>query len=210
MVAQLLIILTCVHLTIKFPTTTDELVKHSNGFLSISPNAAIDNFVGVVDSNHLEIITPPKKNVKNVGSFYSGHYKTYGVNIQACCDHQCRFTFLGVAGPGVTGDREALFQLPIGKLIESLPHLYCVIGDCVYTPSEHLVPIYRGKNDKVKRNNNFNYYASQLRIRIEMAFGLMVKKWAILQRSLNLKMSNIYRLIVSIAQLHNFWIDKDY
>jgi hypothetical protein len=59
----------------------DELVKHADGFLSVSANAAINNGVGVVDGYHLEIITPIKKEVNNVKSFFSGHYKTYGVNV---------------------------------------------------------------------------------------------------------------------------------
>jgi hypothetical protein len=73
------------------------------------------------------------------------------------------------------GDREALFQVPLGIMIESLPHVYCVIGDCAYTPTEHLVPIYRGENAKSKINDSFNFFASQLRIPIEMAFGTLVK-----------------------------------
>jgi hypothetical protein len=76
--------------------------------------------------------------------------------VQAYCDHHCRFTFLGVVGPGVMGDPKAIFELPLGKLIESLPNLYCVIGDCAYTPTEHLVPIYRAKNAKIGRYDTFN------------------------------------------------------
>jgi hypothetical protein len=62
--------------------------------------------------------------------------------------------------------------------VESLPGLYCTIGDCAYTPMEHMVPIFLAQNAKLK-NDNFNFYASQLRIRIEMAFGQMFKKWGV-------------------------------
>jgi hypothetical protein len=75
------------------------------------------------------------------------------------------------------GDRKAINQVPLGRLVEELPGLYCAIGDCVYTPTEHLIPIFRGENALSARNrNNFNFFGSQLCIRIEMAFGLMVKK----------------------------------
>ncbi len=37
--------------------------------------------------------------MQNVKSFYSGHYKTHGINVQAACNHHCRFVFLGVAEP---------------------------------------------------------------------------------------------------------------
>lgn len=57
---------------------------------------------------HLAIQTLIKKEGRNVRSFYSGHYKSYGVNAQGACDHLCRFVFLGMAGPGVLPDRDAV------------------------------------------------------------------------------------------------------
>ena len=141
-------------------------------------------------------------------SFYSGHYSTYGVNIQGACDHHSRFLFLGVAGPGVLGDRDALFQCPLGEMIENLPGLFCAIGDCAYTPTEHLVPIFGGSLATIPSNSNFNFYASQCRIRIEMAFGVMVQKWGILKTPLTCKLKHVWKIVVSIARLHNFCINE--
>jgi hypothetical protein len=197
----------CPELSIKFPTTSDEVIEAGRGFQTISSQGCIWNCVSVVDGYHLQIQTPSKTEVRNVRSFFSGHYQTYGLNIQAACDHHCRFTFLGVAGPGVMGDRDAINQVKLGALVNNLPGLYCVIGDCAYTASEHMIPIYRNA-EKVQRQDNFNFFASQLRIRIEMAFGLMVKKWAILSRPLSLKMRKIKQLMVAIARLHNFCINE--
>jgi DDE superfamily endonuclease len=195
-------------LSIKFPASVDEARDAALGFQSISQQGCIWNCVAVVDGYHLQIQTPSKKEARNVKSFFSGHYQTYGVNVQASCDHNCKFSFLGVAGPGVLGDREAINQIRLGKLVEELPGLYCAIGDCAYTPTEHLVPIFRGEHALSPRNDNFNFFASQLRIRIEMAFGLMVKKWGILARPLTIKLKNIKRLMIAIARLHNFCIDE--
>ena len=130
------------------------------------------------------------------------------MNVQAACDHNCRFSFIGVAGPGVLGDRKAVNQISLGKLVEQLPGLYCVIGDCAYTPTEHLVPTPCGQHALVAKNDNFNFFASQLRIRIEMAFGLMVKKWGIIARPLTIKLKNGKRLFIAIAKLHNFCINE--
>ena len=60
--------------------------------------------VAVLDQYHLQTTTPSKKEVHNVWSYFSGQYQTYGVNIQAACDHNCCFLFISVAGPGVMGD----------------------------------------------------------------------------------------------------------
>ena len=71
-----------------------------------------------------------------------------------------------------------------------------------------MVPIYRGADATMARYDNFNFYASQLRIRIEMSFGLMTKKWGILSRPLSIKMKRMKHLVVCIAKLHNFCIDE--
>jgi hypothetical protein len=130
------------------------------------------------------------------------------VNVQAACDHNCRFQFIGVAGPGVMGDRDAIKEIPLAQLIDKLPGLYCVIGDCAYTASEHLVPIFGGGHAMIRKNDNFNFYASQLRIRIEMAFGVMVKKWSILQHPLTNKLINLKSIVITIGILHNFCINE--
>jgi len=201
-------IIKCVALDITFPSSTEEVKAAAEGFSSISKEGCIWNCVGVIDGYHLEIKTPSKSEVTNVKSFFSGHYQTHGVNVQAACDHHCRFIFMGVAGPGVMGDRDAIQQVELNKLVEALPGLYCAIADCAYSPSEHLVPIYRGSDAAIPRNDNFNFYASQLRIRIEMAFGLMVMKWGILARPLSVKVRKLKYLMLGIARLHNFCINE--
>jgi hypothetical protein len=56
--------------------------------------------------------------------------------------------------------------------------------------------------------DNFNFLASPLRIRVEMAFGMMQAKWGILQRPLQCKMVNAKDTAQAIARLHNFVIDE--
>ena len=85
--------------------------------------------------------------------------------------------------------------------------LYC-IGDCAYTPMEKLLPIYRSKQAAKERYDNFNFYTSQLHICIEMAFGVMVKRWGLLQRPITISIQNIKHLICSIGVLHNFCINE--
>ena len=198
----------CPNLHISFPQTLAECKAAAEGFRSVSSGDAITNCVSVVDGLLVRIITPSKKEAKNVRSFFSGHYQAYGMNIQGACDHLCRFTFLGVAGPGVMSDRDAIEQFEFQALIENLPDSYCVIGDCAYRPSEHLVPIFGGASALLPANDHFNFYASQCRIRIEMAFGLMKQKWTILQSPLRIKLRNVKTLMIGIAHLHNFCINE--
>ena len=59
-----------------------------------------------------------------------------------------------------------------------------------------------------ERYNNYNYYTSQLHIHIEMAFGVMVKRWSILQQPITIVICNIEHLICSIGVLHNYCINE--
>jgi hypothetical protein len=59
-----------------------------------------------------------------------------------------------------------------------------------------------------QRNNDFNFYASQCRIRIEMAFGLMQMKWGILRQPQSCSLNNLKYLVHAIARLQNFIINE--
>jgi len=195
-------------LKIVWPTTDEEIGRAIGGFASISTECAIENCVGVVDGYLLRIKVPSKKEVPNVKSFFSGHYQCYGVNVQAVADHNSRFIYFSLAAPGVTADRDAICHCNLKELVENLPFGICIIGDPAYEGSEHMVPIYQGLDRKNPKYDNFNFYASQLRIRVEMAFGLMQMKWGILQRPVGCSMKNLKWMAQAIARLHNYVIDE--
>ena len=200
----------CPELQITWPYTKDRQLECATGFTSISTNCALQDCVAMLnlDGYHLQTITPSKKEVHNVQSYFSGHYQTYGVNIHAVCDHNCCFLFIRVAGPGIMGDCQAIHECGLSKLVESTCGVLYCIGDCAYTPTKKLLPIYRSEQSAKERYDNFNFYASQLCIHIEMAFGVMVKKWGLLQRPITISIHNIKHLICSIGVLHNFCINE--
>lgn len=199
-------IVQCSALKIHFPKSKEEVTSAIEGFAGISTGGVIKNCAGVVDGYLLRIRVPSKAEVKNVRSFFSGHYQCYGVNIQACADHHSRFVHFAFAAPGVTGDRDAIKQCSLYNLVEGLPKGVCIIGDAAYTPTEHMVPIFQGADRLNARNDNFNFYASQCRIRVEMAFGMMQSKWGALQRPIGCTLSNMVWLSQGIARLHNYCI----
>ena len=58
--------------------------------------------------------------------------------------------------------------------------------------------------------DNYNFYHSQLRINVECAFGMLVKRWAILRHPLPSAMglNKITSLTMALCKLHNFLIDQ--
>jgi hypothetical protein len=192
---------------IGIPTNIEEANEIAAGFEDISSFGVLDKCVGAVDGFFCRTITP-NKDEGNTRSFYSGHYRHMGLNIQAVCDSDLRFIYFSVAAPGSTNDVEAISRLLLFDLIENLPHGYYVIGDSAYNATEHLLPIFCGQERKKKKNDDWNYFASQLRIRIEMSFGLMVMKWQFLRRPLCIKFDNIPKALNAISRLHNYIINS--
>jgi DDE superfamily endonuclease len=193
---------------IHFPQTPDECKESAEGFREISFGDAIPNCVAVHDGYLLLIQTPTSSEVGNVRSFFNGHYQAYGVNVQAACDSNCRFTFVGIAGPGVMADRDAIDEVKLGSMIESLPYGYVSIGDAAYNCTEHICALFCGDAAKKKQNDAFNFYGSQCRIRIEMAFGWMTQKWQILKTPIRGPVKSLKKIMLAIARLHNFVINE--
>ncbi|KAL3787036.1 hypothetical protein ACHAWO_003669 [Cyclotella atomus] len=57
--------------------------------------------------------------------------------------------------------------------------------------------------------DNYNFFHSQLRIRIECAFGMLVQRWGILRSAMprNISIAKTITLVLAFAKLHNFCID---
>ena len=56
----------------------------------------------------------------------------------------------------------------------------------------------------------YNFYHSQLRIRVECAFGMLTERWAILRSCIPNKftVTKSIALVCALAKLHNFCIDE--
>lgn len=136
------------------------------------------------------------------------------MNVQAICDHQMRFIYFSVAAPGRTGDARAIRKCKALQqwlhMIKTTPDLrqFFLVGDNAYVLDNQTVIAFSGKNlDEYKRT--YNFYLSQLRIRIEMAFGRLTTKWRIFRRKLDFNTSYCSQICCVAAILHNYIINKE-
>ena len=196
--------------TIRMPETIDEMREVAQGFEQYSTSQLIRGCVGCIDG-YLATTTKPtmKDSINNPRAFYSGHYGVYGLNVQAVCDRQSRFIFFGVVAPGKCGDQVAFERTPLSQYIKTLPAGYFLIGDAAYSVGESILTPFTGghRNDPVK--DAFNFFLSQLRIRIEMAYGLLTNKWRILHSPLQTNLGRASDILMACARLHNYCIDED-
>jgi len=84
----------CEALDVNLPTLPHELLALCHGFKKISRDGIMDGCVGALDGYLMRITAPSFGECRNVSAYFSGHYCTYGVNIQAMCDADCHFLLL--------------------------------------------------------------------------------------------------------------------
>jgi hypothetical protein len=198
----------CSELALRFPTNLDELKRTALEFQGKSSFGVLDGCVGALDGWLCRIKVPLGKDTSNIRAYFSGHYQCYGVNVQAACDSRCRFTYLSCRSPGGTGDSRAFYGAALSNFLQEIPRGFYVVGDAAYTLSSSLLVPYTGGDKRNKHNDVFNFHLSQLRIKIEQAFGLLVNKWRVFKKALEINLKRVPALIECCMRLHNYCINE--
>ena len=195
-------------LEIRLPSTESELRECADAWDSVS--GAFGIYYGVVGAIDGWLCCIQKPSVQNATDYFSGHYQRFGLNVQAMCDANLHFTYFGVIGPGRTNDSRAFNRcLELRKWLENTPDEYWIVGDNAYTLSNTLLIPFSGASKHRIYNRSYNFYLSQLRIRIEMAFGRLTTKWRIFRRNLDFTLEKNSMICRVAAKLHNYIIDND-
>jgi hypothetical protein len=95
-------------------------------------------------------------------------------------------------------------------MLDKLPLTYYVVADAAYAVSDKILVPFTGSQKRNLVQDAFNYFLSQLRIRIEQSFGLLVGKWRILRKPLECDLCNSSTIILACCRLHNYVIEKDW
>jgi hypothetical protein len=185
------------------------LQEIANGFCEKSNRGIMKRCVGALDGFLLLIDSPRESAVANYKDYFSGHYHAYGVNVQALVDSKARFMEVALAAPGASSDITAVGFSKIDQKIETLPQAMFVAADNAYTCSEHLLIPFSGADKFVPRFDAYNFHLSQVRIKVEQAFGRLTNKFRILRRSLSVKYENIRPLFLAMTRIHNYCINMN-
>ena len=124
-------------------------------------------------------------------------------------DANCRFIAFIVAAPGKTPDQVAFECTALYDLVEKLPFGLYLVADAAYTLTDQVLVPFTGSQRQDVDKDAYNYFLSQLRIRIEMAFGLLTTNFRILRCNLATMLSVTAAVLECCARLHNFVIDED-
>ncbi|XP_051162458.1 uncharacterized protein LOC127282330 [Leptopilina boulardi] len=176
------------------------------------------NCVGALDGKHFPIKAPP-----NSGSLYYNYKKQFSIVLLATCDASYKFTLVHVGEMGSNNDAGIFNESPIGQSMRgqelglplgraalpgtelTTPPLF--LGDGIFPTKRNLIIPYSGNNlDEATRI--FNYRLSRARRVIENAFGILVARWRIFKRILELEVDCIDLIILATICLHNFLRSK--
>lgn len=201
-------ILDCNALDIGLPTTPEEWEKTRKGFAAKSANQVLKGCVGAIDGFFQPTACPSMKESEGFPrSYYSGHYQSYGINCQAMCDARLRFHLFAVVAPGQTNDAVAYEATGLHDIIDKFPSGLYIVGDAAYVLTEHLLVPFTGSCRQDADKDSYNFFLSQLRIRIEMSFGLLTTKWRCLRKKLENTLENTAIILEACARMHNYVLD---
>ena len=162
----------CVEMKVQLPSPTDHGALHdlATAWSSVSTAYGLLNYnIGAIDG-WLPFTTAP--NVPNQADYYSGHYQTHGLNVQAMCDPDLLFLYVSVAAPGKVNDARAFTRCSdLLEWLDSLPEQYFSVGDNAYRLSLHILtpfdsPEMAAAGLDTTNLRTFNFYLSQLCMRI--------------------------------------------
>jgi DDE superfamily endonuclease len=177
---------------IMYPASHDEQRAIAEGFRKKS-GANFDCCAGAIDGILIWIHKPTEEDCEKAGcssgKFFCGRKHKYGLNCQAVCDLRGRFLDISIVYPGSTSDCLAFEGMSLFAKLEGglLAPALCLFGDNAYLNSIFMATPFSGVSGGSK--DAYNFYQSQLRIRIECAFGIFTHRWSILCSAIPMNIS---------------------
>ena len=129
-----------------------------------------------LDGFLIQIKVSSSSETGTIKAYFSGHYQSYGINVQAACDYECRLVYAALDSPGGANDIASLRKTKCSHVIHKLALRKFVICDNAFACSEKLLNPFSSVEKDKPAKNEFNFYLSQLRISIEQTFGIMTAK----------------------------------
>ncbi|CAN0445975.1 unnamed protein product, partial [Ectocarpus sp. 12 AP-2014] len=196
----------CPDLNCKWPEGEDA-ARAAKLFRNRSSLGVIRKCVGAMDGLFIRMIKPSAKETAEPNSYYNGHKKGFGMNFQAVCDAQYRIIAWTMNCPGSQNDRTAFTVSGFEKLLADLPEGHFVVGDAAYPASDRVLVPFPGTSLSASQDA-CNYYVSQCRMAIEQTFGILVRRWGILWRPMEVRLEKFEHVVNAIVRLHNFCRDR--
>ena len=142
---------------------------------------------------------------------FCGRKHKCGLNLQGVCDSEGIFLDVDLSHPASTSDFLAWSMCELKRNMDGPGFLapgLRLFGDLAYSNRSHMATPH--KNVRSGSKDDYNYYHSQVRIRIECSFGMLVNCWGILRKAISatISLEKSGSLVVALCMLHNFCITE--
>ena len=177
--------------------------------------AGFSNCCAAIDGMLIWIERPSERDCIEAGcgakKFFCGQKHHFGLNMQGTCDSEGRFLDVDLHHPASTSNFLTFATSTLYSKLESNGFLkpgLCIFGDLAYVNNRYFVTPFKSVTSGPK--DAFNFFHSQLRIKVECAFGMLVQRWGILRKALpaSIGLKKIVSLVLCLCRLHNFCINK--
>lgn len=173
------------------------------------------NCLGSIDGKHVTIKCPDKS-----GSTFFCYLKKFSIVLMAIVDAEYKFIGIDVGGYGKNSDggifeasnmgkrfNNGTFNTPADRPLpgQNEPTPCVLIGDEAFSLSQFLMrPFpYRQSRHNI-RKDNYNKRLCRARRVVENAFGILVHKWRLFLRPLEIKVETTVKVVKAACVLHNY------
>jgi hypothetical protein len=196
-------------ISLSFPIDSpDELNRLADEFGSQS-SGAFQGCVGAIDGLLLKTRAPYSSEHENPSAF-KNRKCSYGILALAVADLRGKFLMFNVNSSGSTHDsvawRTCTLQDRIAK--GELPEGLFLIGDEAFSCTNQLQSPWSGRG-LGRFKDSYNFYLSSSRQCVERAFGMLVKRWGVLQRKIQCDFERWSLVALVCAKLHNVCCDSN-
>jgi len=176
------------------------------------------NCCGAIDGKHIRLESP-----WNCGSAFYNYKNYHSLVLQAVADAECNFVIVDVGESGRNSDggvfiassfgqrfNEQKLNLPLPRKLypnnnrrRNVLFPYVFIGDEAYALTKHLMKPFTRSHAMSKERKIYNYRLSRARRAVECAFGMMVKKFRVLETALLVHTDVAKNITLACCVLHN-------
>lgn len=204
----------CDELGFSFPSDHKVQSDLARAFAKKS-QAGFQTCVAAIDGMLLWIERPRDRDCEEAGcgakKFFCGRKHRFGLNLQGTCDVEGRFLDVDLHHPASTSDFLTFSTSKLYNKLETPGFIklgLCLFGDAAYVNNRYMATPYKSVSSGTK--DAYNFYQSQLRIKIECAFGMLVQRWGILRKAIpsTVGLKKTVSLVICLCRLHNYCINK--
>nr|CAI5824184.1 unnamed protein product [Callosobruchus analis] len=192
--------------------TTDIWMKSAEKFKQIWD---FPNCIAAIDGKHINIQCPI-----NAGSTFYNYKGSHSIVLLALVDADYKFITIDVGAYGRNSDGGIFEKSEIGKKLQrgtfsvpgnvplktnGLPQPHIIVGDEAFPLKTYLLrPYSRFHLDENEPNNKYiNYRLSRARRVVENAFGILVARWRVFRRHLEVQPYLVDKIVLASCCLHN-------